>query len=112
MFPKPLSGKKERARRKRALQKYRKKVHFWVLRSDKNLCRHCLERAGEQTHHCYRKGVSPEDHREHPDSILTLCFKCHNAHESEGTISKEELIEDLKRAVAKRPPLPDWVREK
>ena len=108
MFPKPAKGTQKSRMRK--LWAYRRKVHHWCLGADRYLCRHCLGKSATQTHHIDRKGTSPEDYRESPNMIISLCFDCHDDTESGGVISKEELIEDLEVARALRPPLPDWIK--
>jgi len=102
MFPKPTkgSGKAARKRRKQKLNEHRSLVNRFCLEADLFICQHCGDPA-IHAHHVERRGRI-DSFRESPDSRLSLCNDCHYRFESEGIISKAELVADLEIAVAKR----------
>lgn len=100
MFPKPTRGSGSRARRarKKKLNEHRKKVNLQVLERDGCLCQHCFA-LGVHAHHLYGRGNSPEHEFESCEKRLSLCDPCHDAVHHRGTITREDLIKDLERAL-------------
>lgn len=100
MFPKPKKGSGTAARRarKKKLDEHRKKVNREVLERDSYICAHCGN-PGTHGHHVFGRGRSIDDWREAVSSRLTLCPICHDAVHHRGTITREELVEDLERVL-------------
>ena len=102
MFPKPRRGSDAAARRARRqrLAKHRKLTNLQVLERDSFVCQHCGA-AAVHAHHVFGRAGSVEHEFEQPESRLSLDAECHRKFHHAAEISKEELIADLKRALAK-----------
>ena len=102
LFPKPRKGSSKSARRarKQRLDKHRKKVNLQVLERDSFVCQHCGA-AAVHAHHVAGRSGNIDSVLESADMRLSLCDQCHDTFHARATISKEELIEDLKRALTK-----------
>lgn len=105
MFPKPLKGsaKKAKRKRKRELDNFRRQVNIQVLEMDQFTCQH--QHCGKpacHAHHVWGRGGEIDSWREQPESRISLCNDCHYAVHHGGELTRDDIIEDLSRAIEKR----------